>query len=163
MRREQSLLAFLILVTPLGMQNSEVLNKTSYVLGSELWEQNLLSLVREFVVNQWEVRKQNYMPMTHALINFSLSLHLRVWGVLLGLRGKGMVGSGKVSCTVFVMHVVVLLMHVMCVLMHAHVLVGVNVIVVMCILVWIRVHVCVDPPIVVGVWPMTGTVWQLFE
>ena len=29
--------------------------------------------------------------MTHAPINFSLSPHLGVWGVLLGLRGKGMV------------------------------------------------------------------------
>ena len=35
--------------------------KTSYVLGSELWEQNfksLLRLVKEFIVNVWEVRKQ---------------------------------------------------------------------------------------------------------
>ena len=34
--------------------------KMSYVLGSELWEQNfksLLSLVKEFMVNVWEVRK----------------------------------------------------------------------------------------------------------
>ena len=31
------------------------------------------------------------MAMTHALINFSLSPHLGVWGVPLGLRGKGMV------------------------------------------------------------------------
>ena len=42
----------------------EVLNnveKTSYALGSELWEQNfksLLSLVKEFIVNVWKVRKQ---------------------------------------------------------------------------------------------------------
>ena len=32
-------------------------------------------------------------------------------GVSLGLRGKGMVSSGKVSCIVFVMH---LLLHVHC-------------------------------------------------
>ena len=37
--------------------------KTSYVqaLGSELWEQNfksLLRLVKEFIVNVWEVEKQ---------------------------------------------------------------------------------------------------------
>ena len=43
------------------------------------------------------------MAMTHALINFSLSPHLGVWGVPLGLRSKGMVSSGKVSCIVFVM------------------------------------------------------------
>ena len=69
-----------------------------------------------------------------------------------------MVSSGKVSCIVFVMH---LLLRVMCVLMHVHVLVGVNVSVIMCILVWI--HVCVAPPIVVGAWPMAGTLWRLFE
>ena len=63
------------------------------------------SLVREFIVNVCEVREQNCMAMTHALINFSLSPHLGVWGVSLGLRGEGMVSSGKVSCTVFVMHV----------------------------------------------------------
>ena len=65
-----------------------------------------------------------------------------------------MVSSGKVSCIVFVMHVEYLLLRVMCVLMHVHALVGVNVSVIMCILVWIRVHVCVAPPIVVGAWPM---------
>ena len=76
----------------------------------------------------------------------------------LGLR---MVSSGKVSCIVFVMHVEYLLLRVMCVLMHVHVLVDVNVSVIMCILVWIRVHVCVAPPIVVGAWPMAGTLWRL--
>ena len=68
-----------------------------------------------------------------------------------------MVSSRKVSCIVFVMHVEV------CVLMHVHVLVGINVSVIMCILVWIHVHVCVAPPIVVGAWPMAGTLWRLFE
>ena len=103
------------------------------------------------------------MAMTHALINFSLSPHLGVWGVPLGLRGKGIVSSGKVSCIVFVMHVEYLLLHVMCVLMHVHVLVGVNVSVIMCILVWLHVHVCVAPPMVVGAWPMAGTLWWLIE
>ena len=49
--------------------------KTSYVLGSKLWEQNfrsLLRLVKEFFVNVWEARKQKL------LINFSLSPHLGV-------------------------------------------------------------------------------------
>ena len=34
--------------------------KTSYVhaLGSELWEQNFKSLLKEFIVNVWEVGKQ---------------------------------------------------------------------------------------------------------
>ena len=74
-----------------------------------------------------------------------------------------MVTSGKVSCTVFVMHVEYLLLRVMCVLMHVYVLVGVNVSVIMCILVRIHVHVCVAPPIVVGTWPMAGMLWQFFE
>ena len=39
----------------------------------------------------------------------------------------------------------------------------VNVSVIMCILVWIHVRVCVAPPIVVGAWPMAGTLWRLFE
>ena len=73
---------------------------------------------------------------------------------------SGKVSSGKVSCGVFVIH---LLLRVMCVLMHVHVLVGVNVSMIMCILVWIHVHVCVAPPIVVGAWPMAGTLWRLFE
>ena len=42
-------------------------------------------------------------------------------------------------------------------------LVGVNVSVIMCTLVWIRVHVCVAPPIVVGAWPTAGMLWRLFE
>ena len=40
-------------------------------------------------------------------------------------------------------------MHVLCVLMHVHAR--------------IHVHVCVALPIVVGAWPMAGTLWQLFE
>ena len=51
----------------------------------------------------------------------------------------------------------------MCVWMHVHVLVDVNVGMIMCILVWIHVHVCVAPPIVVGAWPIVGTLWRLFE
>ena len=56
-------------------------------------------LVNEFIVNVWEVRKQklhgNDCPN-------SLSPHLGVWGVLLGLRDTGMVRSGKVSCDMHV-------------------------------------------------------------
>ena len=52
-----------------------------------------------------------------------------------------MVSSRKVSCIVFFMHVEYLC--------NVHVLVGVNVSVIMCILVWIHVQVCVAPPIVV--------------
>ena len=68
--------------------------------------------------------------------------------------------GAKVSCIVFVnMHVEYISVAAY-VLMHVHVLVGVNVSVIMCILVWIRVHVCVAPPIVVGAWPMAGTLWR---
>ena len=52
------------------------------------------------------------MVKTHAL---SLSPHLGVWGVPLGLWDKGMASSRKVSCIVFVMHVEYLLLHVTCV------------------------------------------------
>ena len=37
------------------------IDKTAYVLGSELWEENFedtLRLVKEFIVDVWEVRKQ---------------------------------------------------------------------------------------------------------
>ena len=37
------------------------IDKTAYVLGSELWEENfedMLRLVKEFIVDVWEVRKQ---------------------------------------------------------------------------------------------------------
>ena len=37
------------------------IDKTAYVLGSELWEENFedtLRLVKEFIVDGWEVRKQ---------------------------------------------------------------------------------------------------------
>ena len=62
--------------------------KLSYVLGSELWESKfdgLLSLVKEYIVNVWEIRKHiNYMVVTQDLVNNSiLGLHL----------GRGMVSS----------------------------------------------------------------------
>ena len=69
--------------------------KTSYVLGSEHWEKNfksLLFLVKEYIVDVWEVRKQIlYMAMTHALVIFSLSPRLGIWGVSLELMGRGVV------------------------------------------------------------------------
>ena len=43
------------------MRNSKHLVQTSYVLGSESWEDDfdaLLHLVKEFIVAVWEVRKQ---------------------------------------------------------------------------------------------------------
>ena len=43
------------------MRNLKHLEKTSYVLGSENWEEDfdvLLHLVKEFIVAVWEVREQ---------------------------------------------------------------------------------------------------------
>ena len=43
------------------LQSLTSIEKTAYVLGSELWEYNfddLLSLVKEYVVGVWDVRKQ---------------------------------------------------------------------------------------------------------
>ena len=63
--------------------------KLSYFLGSELLESTynkfdgLLSLVKEYVVDMWEIRKHN-------LINSILSLHQRI---CLWLKGRGMVYS----------------------------------------------------------------------
>ena len=82
----------------------------------------------------------------------NLSPHLGVWGVQLGLRGKGMVSSGKVSGIAFV-----LLVNVICVLVHAVVGVHVHMGVIMCALVRIHVHVCIALPIVVDAWTMVGS------
>ena len=56
------------------------------------------------------------------------------------------------------MHEEYLLLHVMSALMHVDALVGVTISVIMCIC----MHVCVAPPIVMGAWPMAGTLWWLF-
>ena len=67
--------------------------KTSYVLGSENWEDDfdaLLHIVKEFIVAVWEVRKQNYTVMTHTQVNFSVSPRPEI-GVLLLELGVGLV------------------------------------------------------------------------
>ena len=56
----------------------EVLNsveKMSYALGSELWEQNSIA---QFYCKCVGGKEKNCMVMTHPLINFSLSPHLGV-------------------------------------------------------------------------------------
>ena len=55
--------------------------KLSYVLGSELWESKfdgLLALVKEYIVDVWEIQKQiTYMIVTQDLVyNSILGLHL---------------------------------------------------------------------------------------
>ena len=45
----------------MAFETPSAVEKTSYVLGSENWEDNfdaLLHLVKEFIVAVWEVRKQ---------------------------------------------------------------------------------------------------------
>ena len=59
------------------------------MLGSEHWEKNLLFLVKEYIVDVWEVRKQ--ILYGDALVIFSLSPRLGIWGVSLELMGIGMV------------------------------------------------------------------------
>ena len=107
------------------MQIFEVLNsveKTSYVLGSELWEQNFKSLLSLVKVNVWEVRKQKLYGDDSCPNQLQSQSSPGGVGGATGVEG---VSSGKVSCIVFVMHVEYLLVCVMCVLMHVHVLVGV--------------------------------------
>ena len=61
------------------------LGKSSFILGSELWEEHfdsLLPLVKDYVVDIWEARK--IKVMTHP----SLSPQPGIWGNLLGLRGR---------------------------------------------------------------------------
>ena len=63
-------------------------DKTAYVLGSELWKydfDDLLSLVKEYVVGVWDAHKQNCTMMICALVNFSPLLRFCSW---LELRGK---------------------------------------------------------------------------
>ena len=70
-------------------ESLEIVKKLSYVLGNELWESKfdgLLSLVKEYNVDIWEIRKTNYVRMTQDLVNNSiLSVHL----------GRGMVSSAR--------------------------------------------------------------------
>ena len=94
------------------------------------------------------------MVMTHALINFSLGPHLVVWGLPLWLRGKGMVIPGSYVSVVFVIERM---------LVRVLVSVHVHVSVILCIPVWVHVHLCVAPPTVVGAWLMAETLWQLLE
>ena len=61
--------------------------KLSFILGSELLEENfdsLLHLVKDHVVNIWKRGILNYMVMTHP----SLSPHPGIWEILLGLRDR---------------------------------------------------------------------------
>ena len=52
--------------------------KSSYVLGSELWESKFdgfLSLFEEYIVDVWEMRKHNMIVTQDPIYNSILSLH----------------------------------------------------------------------------------------
>ena len=81
----------------MGMQIlhcSIVSKKTSYVLGSELWED---SLVKVYIINVWEVRKQK---LCMAMILAPVSPRP---GISLELRGK-LHQKGKCWCMYRYMH-----------------------------------------------------------
>ena len=82
------------------------------------------------------------MALMHALINFSLNPHL---GSTAGVEGQrdGKFREGKWYCVCSVGECTC-----RCTCMYGSVLV------------W---HVCVALRIVVGAWPMAGTLWQLLE
>ena len=57
----------------------ENVEKSSYVLGSELWESKfdgLLALVKEYVVDVWEIRKHKFVIVTQQS-GSGLQLHAR--------------------------------------------------------------------------------------
>ena len=67
------------------------LDKSSFVLGNELWEehfQSLLALVKAYIIDIWEERKSSYMVMLSVLNNPVLTLQLGILGELLGLMGR---------------------------------------------------------------------------
>ena len=68
--------------------------KSPYVLGSELWESKfdgLLSFVKEYIETCGKYENINYMIVAQNPVNNSiLSLHLGIW---LWLMGRGMVSS----------------------------------------------------------------------
>ena len=93
------------------------IDKTVYVLGSELWEENfeeMLGLVKEFIIDVWEARKQNSMVRMHALVITSVRPWLEMQGLSLGVGGSGLVRW--VSCRIRVSWVRVMYTVAMCML-----------------------------------------------
>ena len=86
------------------MRNSSAVEKTSYVLSSENWEDDfnaLLHLVKEFIVAVWEVRKQKLYgddsrpgQLQHQSSAGDRGLVAGV-GVRVGKSGKSDVSHGK--------------------------------------------------------------------
>ena len=105
------------------------IEKTAYILGSELWEYDFddLRLVKEYVVGVWDARaNKNCMVMTRALVKFSPWLRICSW---LELRGKWMVSSVPQVREEQMVRIC------------------------------LYVHVCVAPPMIVGAWSMAVMLW----
>ena len=78
----------------------ENMEKSSYVLGSELWESKfdgLHTLVKEYIVEMWEIRKHKlYDSDSGSVCKSMLSLHLGR-GVVSSVR---MVSLARIICVV---------------------------------------------------------------
>ena len=117
--------------------------KKSHVLGSELREQNfksLLRLVKEYIVNVFEVRKQKLYGDDSCPNQLQSQFSPGGLGGATGVEGQrdGEFREGKFYCVCCACRVSVAVRNV-CVDASACTC-GVNVSVIMCILVWIRVH-----------------------
>ena len=74
----------------------EALDKSSFVLGNELWEEHfesLLALVKAHIIEIWEGKILGYMVMPNVLNNPVLTLQLGNLGILLRLMGRIVKGS----------------------------------------------------------------------
>ena len=81
------------------------MEKSSYVLGSELWESKcdgLLSLVKEYIIDMWEIRNINYIIVTQDQVDNSIfGLHLGRGMVIKFSQNSKFGQNGKLdhSCT----------------------------------------------------------------
>ena len=81
------------------------MEKSSYVLGSEMWESKcdgLLSLVKEYIIDMWEIRNINYIIVTQDQVDNSiLGLHLGRGMVIKFSQNSKFGQNGKLghSCT----------------------------------------------------------------
>ena len=50
----------------------------SFLLGSELWEDEFFGLVKRYIVDVGRCGKVSFMVMIHVPVNFSLSTQLRI-------------------------------------------------------------------------------------
>ena len=89
------------------------------MLGSEIWEENfaaLLSPMKEFIVDVWEVRKKNSIVMSHALVDFS-QFSAGDLGPVAGVGGAGLVSWVSLLIhVIWVSYVWAMLMIIMCIL-----------------------------------------------